>query len=173
MCLPILLFLTVAIVWLGFSVAGQSEVTITARNQAWRLRHGGPADNPQIGGTPEEQPFDFSSSALVTDEESKIIKVSPIFDSLPQPKSKHAVLCGSWDFTVADLNRPPNWQWYTALAASAGRVGLEGALDDLNLFSGNLAGQAESMIRDALQESLTAAITDIFSNASSIFKSRE
>jgi hypothetical protein len=171
MSLPILLLLVVGIVWLGFAVAGQSQVTVEARNNAWRLRHGGSADTPQSGKVAGEQPFVFLSNASITEKADATVKVSPIYDSWSQPKSAHTVLGGSWDFTSIDLNGPPNWSMYARVAVSAKTGGLQGALTDVEVLMGGLDQATQGLINDAVKGALEDAAGDALSNAGNIFDS--
>ncbi len=123
MALPILLLLMVAITWLGFSVIGQSEVLIQARNQAWKKRFDNSADQPLhfpiLPGYARDKDF-------VTETASKTIDVSPVFKVFPGPQASFTVLAGSWDYRAMKLDKPPDLK----LMAIAGAIGTGGNLLD-------------------------------------------
>ncbi len=121
--LPTLLLLMVAITWLGFSVMGQTEVLIQARNEAWKKRFDNTADQPLhfpiLPGYARDKDF-------VTETASKKVDVSPIFKLVPGPKASFTVLAGSWDYRALKLDEPPDLK----LMATAAAIGWGGNLLD-------------------------------------------
>jgi hypothetical protein len=119
MSLPILLLLMVAITWLGFSVIGQTEVLVQARNKAWKKRFDNKNDQPLhfpiLPGYNQENDF-------VAETASKTIDVSPIFKVFPGPKAGCVVLAGSWDWRAMSLDKPPDLK----LMATAAAIGWGG-----------------------------------------------
>lgn len=161
LAMPLLLTLIVGIVWLGFALAGQSAVTVSARNKAWRLRHGGSADNPQSGPVAGEEPFVFvktggllGNMGLIDEQSETTVKVSPLYDSWQQPKANHVVLGGSWDFNSLDLNSPPNWKEYGRVALSAKTAGLQGAMTDVQSLMDGIGDAAMREIAEAMAKQL-------------------
>ncbi len=124
MALPVLLLLMVAITWLGFSVIGQTEVLVQARNSTWKQRFkdasGKPLYFPVLTG------FYDQKSDYVTEKASKKVEVSPIFNALPGPEGSHTILAGSWDFEALKLDKPPDFK----LMAVAAAVGMGGNVLD-------------------------------------------
>ena len=166
MCLPILLFLIVGIVWLGFAVAAQNDVTVQARNAAWRLRHGGSAENPGKGPAPGERPLFFVHSNFIDETAQTSVQISPLFDSFAQPESSHRVMGGSWSHAVVDLNEPPSWQLYAQVAASGQAAGLQSGLSDIESGMGKLFEQGSELL-NALD--LGEEIQNLFTDFTNIF----
>jgi hypothetical protein len=132
MALPVLLLLMVAITWLGFSVIGQTEVLVEARNEAWGERFKNAADNPLSFPLLPEHDLPFlpkyvASEDYVTKTASKKVEVSPIFNALPGPKAGHTILAGSWDYEAMPLDTPPDFK----LMAKAAAIGAFGNILDL------------------------------------------
>lgn len=106
--LPLLLAIFVVIVWLGFSVAGQSGVAVEARHKAWEKR-----------SKPEGTALLFLKDDIVREKAEGKVEVSPLLDGLPQPESSHSVMIGSWDHRKLKMDKAPNWTEYAKAAANA------------------------------------------------------
>jgi hypothetical protein len=122
----------VAITWLGFSVIGQTEVLVEARNKAWKQRFKNAADNPLCFPIlPEHDlpvlPKYVASEDYVTESVSKRVEVSPVFDGIPGPEASHTILAGSWDYEAMPFNKPPDFK----LMAKAALIGAFGNVLDL------------------------------------------
>ena len=152
MCMPVLLVLMIGIVWLGYSVIGQSAVTIDARYKAWDKRF----------DEGNSEALRFLDDDFVTEDSTEEINISPLFDDVSPPESSHDVGIGPWDHNKIDLNRFPNWELYVTAAANAKTAGLQNAYadarNDLNQIQ-NIAGQLvieeiQNMIRDMLENPL-------------------
>ena len=114
LALPVLLLLMVGITWLGFSVIGQTEMLVEARNKAWKKRFDNAADNPlSFPILPEHDlpvlPKYNKNADYVTETASKKVDVSPVFSALPGPNASHTVLAGSWDYQAMPLDTPPDF----------------------------------------------------------------
>lgn len=123
MALPILLLLMVGITWLGFSVIGQSEVLIEARNTTWKKRFENASDKPLYFPI---LPLYDQASDFVSQKASKTVNVSPIFKVIPGPEASHTILAGSWDHQAMELKEPPDLE----LMATAAAVGWGGTVLD-------------------------------------------
>lgn len=152
MCMPVLLVLMIGIVWLGYSVIGQSAVTVDARYKAWDKRF----------DEGESEALRFLDDDFATEESTEEINISPLFDDVSPPESSHDVAIGPWDHNKVDLNRFPNWELYLTAAANAKTGGLQNAYsdarNDLTQLQ-NIAGQLvieeiENIIRDMLRNPL-------------------
>jgi hypothetical protein len=122
MALPVLLLLMVGITWLGFSVIGQTEVIVEARNKAWKKRFENENQVPLMfpTGIGDVQNPEYAGDAdYVTEEASKTVDVSPIFSMVPGPKSSHTILAGSWDHRAMPLKAPPDWNLIKYALANA------------------------------------------------------
>ena len=161
MALPVLLLLMVAITWLGFSVIGQSEVLVEARNAAWKRRFENLSDKPlvfplkvTIPGMPQYS----QASDFVTETASKKVDVSPIFKLAPGPKAGHTVLAGSWDWRAMPLTNPPNWD-LLGIAAVNGTTGKFQNL--LSQLDGDLLVETlKKVAKDALKQAIQDATKD-------------
>jgi hypothetical protein len=126
MALPILLLLMVAITWLGFSVIGQTEVLVEARNKAFEKRFENKSDAPLhfpiLPGYDRGEDF-------VTETAKKTVNVSPIFKMIPGPEAACTVLAGSWDHQAMKFDEPPDLK----LMARAAAIGWGGKY--LDFFS--------------------------------------
>jgi hypothetical protein len=123
--MPILLAIIVGIVWLGFSVIAQTEVTIEARHKTWSKRN-------QPTGTA----LLFLKDDIVDDSATKTVRVSPIFDGMEPPESSHDVMAGEWDHKKMTLDKAPNWKLYALSAANAKTGSLQTSyVDGRNQFA--------------------------------------
>jgi uncharacterized membrane protein YgcG len=141
MALPLLFLLMLCIIWEGYWLIGRAEVTITARNDAWKQRFDNLADNPlSFPILPDHDlpvlPKYNATADYAKKEATKKIEVSPAFDSVPGPKSAHTILAGSWDFKAMPLDTPPSF----ALMAKAGLIGSFGAILDIVSAGGDPIG---------------------------------
>lgn len=125
MALPVLLLLMVAITWLGYSVIGQAEVLVTARNNTWKQRFDDKAKRPLMfpsGISAAKNPFYSTEADYVSVRASKKVDVSPMFSRLPGPEAGHTILAGSWDHRAMPFDKPPEWK-LLATAAASGKGG--------------------------------------------------
>jgi hypothetical protein len=132
MALPFLLLLIVAITWLGFTVIGQTEVLIEARNKAWEQRFKNAADNPLCFPIlPEHDlpilPKYVASADYITEQVGKTVDVSPLFKGVASPNGSHTILAGAWDYEAMPFNTPPDFK----LMAKAAVFGTFGNVLDL------------------------------------------
>jgi hypothetical protein len=120
MALPVLLLLMVAITWLGFSVIGQTEVLVKARNKAWQRRFENASKKPLyfpiLKGLYDEK------SDYVFEQVKQRVDVSPIFSRVPGPEGGHMILAGSWDHRAMSFAEPPDLK-LMAVAAAIGTFG--------------------------------------------------
>lgn len=125
MALPVLLLLMVGITWLGFSVIGQTQVLVTARNKAWKQRFDDKAKRPLMfpsGLSVAKNPFYSTEADYATERATQKVQVSPIFNGVPGPEASHTILAGSWDHRAMPLDKPPEWK-LMATAAASGKGG--------------------------------------------------
>jgi hypothetical protein len=132
MALPFLLLLIVAITWLGFTVIGQTEVLVEARNKAWQQRFKNAADNPlSFPILPEHDlpilPKYVASADYVTEKVGKTVDVSPLFKGVADPNGSHTILAGAWDYEAMPFDTPPDFK----LMAKAAVFGTFGNVLDL------------------------------------------
>jgi hypothetical protein len=120
MALPVLLLLMVAITWLGFSVIGQTEVLVKARNKTWQRRFENASDKPLyfpiLKGLYDEK------ADYVSEKATQRVDVSPMFSRLPGPEAGHTILAGSWDHRAMKFDKPPDLK-LMAIAAAVGTFG--------------------------------------------------
>lgn len=117
MALTVILFLLVALVWIGRVAANTVKATVAARHQAWTRR-------------PQAQPrsFDFTDleGGRVQGEATAPVRVSPLFDGLILPRAEQTISGGSWDHRRERLARSPNRQLYPVLLQSTLATGAAG-----------------------------------------------
>jgi hypothetical protein len=160
MALPILLLLMVGITWLAFSVIGQAEVLVKARNDAWRERFKNLSDKPLIfpsGLGAVRNPLYSEEKDYVNKSVSKKIDVSPVFNGIAGPKASVMVLAGSWDHRAMDMNKPPNLKLYAIAAANAVTKDLQTKLSQLDSLINNLENFGAVAIAQAITSSKDAA----------------
>jgi hypothetical protein len=144
MALPFLLLLMVGITWLGYSVIGQSQVLIKAREKTWQQRFEDKAKAPLI--------FPSSVKAVtnslypgdkdyISETATQAVHVSPVFDKAPPPKASNTVLAGSWDHRAMPFTRFPDLE----LMAKAGASGTGGDVQSLLNLIGNPLGTVEGL----------------------------
>jgi hypothetical protein len=140
MALTVILFLLVALLWIGRVAANSVQATVAARHAAWTRR---PQARPRS--------FDFTDleGGRVRGAATVPVSVSPLFDGMILPRSEQTILGGSWDHRRERLSRSPNRRLYPVLlrqalaAGAADGAALEGLL-------GSLANQ----IKDGIAEEL-------------------
>ena len=121
MALPILLTLMVGLIWLGFSVIGQAEVNVEARDKAWQKRF----DRWQ--GTK----FDFTSRQLAEENAETDIVVSPVLDQLPGPSSNQSLDSSTWDHRSIEFKDVPNFRLAGEVVLAAKTQGIRTSLRDI------------------------------------------
>ena len=151
MALPVLLLLMVAITWLGFSVIGQAEVLITARNNTWKQRFDDKAKRPLMfpsGLSVAKNPFYSTEADYVTEKATKKVDVSPIFNRVPGPEASHTILAGSWDHRAMPFDKPPEWKLMATAAASGTGGSVQTWLTNLNDPLGRLKDVGSSILAE-------------------------
>ena len=148
LCLPVLLVLIVGIVWLGNSVIAQTNVTVEARHNTWSKRN-------ESSGTA----LLFLNDDVVSDQATREVEVSPMFDDAESPESSHDVMAAVWDHEQLPLDKAPNWKQYAIAAANAKTGSLQNgyvdATNQFNQFKGE-SRNAWNLIRDSLIDKLTS-----------------
>jgi hypothetical protein len=135
MSLPFLLLLMVSITWLGFSVIGQAEVLVKARNNTWKKRFDDNAKRPLMfpsGISVAKNPFYSQEADYVSETVKQSVNVSPIFSLIPGPEASHTILAGSWDYRAMPFDKPPEWKLFATAAASGKGGTLQTWLTKLN-----------------------------------------
>lgn len=157
MCMPVLLLLMVGIVWLGFSVVGQSQVAVEARHKAWQRRfdEGSAAALNFVG-----------NSDFATEEATTAVNVSPLLDDVSPPQSSHDVAMGTWDHNQVDLNAFPNWELYLVAVANAKTAGVQTAYVD----GRNLLNQIQTMAGQLVLEQIKNLIKQMLESPLGMFK---
>ncbi len=149
MALPTLLLLMVGITWLGFSVIGQSEVLIEAREKTWQERFDDKAKTPLVfpsGLKALKNPLYPAESDYVSETATKTIHVSPIFDKAAPPTASNTVLAGSWDHRAMPFTSFPDWK-LMAVAGSSGTGGeLQSFLNSIGGALGSIAGLGQTFL---------------------------
>lgn len=140
--LPIILTLVVALVWLGFSVIGQAEVTVEARHAAWQRRF-----EPWT-----QTPLAFSEHQEVSEDATMSVDVSPLFDDFTDPESSHTVEQANFDHRSVDVEPLPNWQLYVDVASAAKREGILSQYEDAKAKFENLEAFGSNALSQTLQE---------------------
>ena len=142
LAMPIILVVFVGIVWLGFSVIGQSEVTTEARHAAWAKRF----DRWQASK------FDFTADDSGTGEAKRKVSVTPILTSEQGPHAKQQLAKGPWDHRLVAFDQLPNWQLYAEMGIAAKTVNLKFAYDDAQSLVGQLQQLGSNELGTALAE---------------------
>ena len=156
MALPILLVIMVGITWLGFSVIGQTEALVEARNKAWKRRFEDKAKNPLVfpaGLVVTKNPFYSTDADYVSETVTKPVDVSPVFSGMPAPEARHTILAGSWDHQAIDLNSRPNFELYVRVAANAVTKDIQTQLGNLS----SLINSVEQLGAAAIAQAITQA----------------
>lgn len=141
MALPILFALMLLIIWEGYWFIGRAEVTVTARNDAWKQRFDNLADNPlSFPILPEHDlpvlPKYNTGADYAKKKATKTVEFKPVFARAGDPSSEHTLLAGSWDFKAMPLDKPPSF----ALMAKAGLIGSFGGILDIVSAGGDPVG---------------------------------
>lgn len=155
MALPTLLLLMVGMVWLGYSVIGQTEVIIEARNKAWVKRFDNTSGKPLIFPIDllvAKNPAYPKAKDYVTAKASKQVKVSPVFDGLPGPESSHTILAGSWDHLAMKFDKRVNWNLHGIAVINATTGKVQGALASVS----NLDNKLQDLVGQALADAASS-----------------
>jgi len=153
MALPFVLLLMVGITWLAFSVIGQAQVLVQARNDAWRERFKNLSDKPLVfpsGIGDVRNPLYSAKKDYVSKTVSKKVNVSQVFDGVAGPSASVTVLAGSWDHRAMKLNKPPSLDLYVTAAINAGTKDIQTQLSQLDSMLSNLESFAASAISQAV-----------------------
>tara|TARA_R110002049_G_scaffold4601_4_gene31964 strand:- start:241114 stop:241902 length:789 start_codon:yes stop_codon:yes gene_type:complete len=141
LALPVLLVMLVAMVWLGYAVIGQAEVTVEARQDAWQQRF-----EPW-----SQAPFTFSQNQQATGDASTTVNVSPLLDGLGDPESEHTLEQANWDHRSVEYKSLPNWDLYVDVSVAAKREGLMSLYEDARSLLQSAGGQGSSALNLAQQ----------------------
>ena len=145
MSMPLLFSMIILITWMGFSMVGQSEVTIQARHDAWSKRFDDPPGDPLVflqGSTLQDAGLVENDIVEGTAETS--FEISPLVDGMATPESQMSLMVGSWDHRQLPLDELPNYKTHGLMAASA----LLGGFQNLVVQAGNIWNQVESAASD-------------------------
>ncbi|GAB5406751.1 MAG: hypothetical protein Aurels2KO_49820 [Aureliella sp.] len=140
--LPLLLALIVALVWLGYSLVGQTQVTIAARHSAWAERF----------GKWDGRPFDFNDTSLHESEKSQSVNVTPLLASESGPQSRHAVAKGNWDYRNVEFRAAPNLELMTQVMFAAKTTGVISDYEDLRDALDELQSIGDKALGETLAE---------------------
>jgi hypothetical protein len=132
----------VALIWLGFSVIGQTEVTVEARHDAWSQRF----------ERWNQTPFAFSQDQSVTGDATTTVEVSPLLDGFGNPESSHIVAQANWDHRSVEFRSIPNWRLYVDTAVAARREGLLSQYEDARAAMAPLESIGSTALADALRQ---------------------
>jgi hypothetical protein len=152
MAMPMLLTLMVALVWLGYSVIGQTEVIIEARNKAWAKRFDNASGKPLIFPVDllvAKNPFYPKSKDYITEKASKKVNVSAMFSRLPGPESSHTILAGSWDHQAMRFDKRVNWDLHGIAVVNATTGKVQGALASISNLDNILQDLVGKAMADA------------------------
>lgn len=151
---PVLFALMVTIIWLGFRFIAQTEVTVEARNKAWKRRFENLSNQPLVFDMKIPVPTVPQYSAAndyAVESVSKSVNISPMFAGMRDPRSKHTVLAGSWDYRALPFTDPPHIE----LVKNATLVGTVGKGEDLlALLDGDPTQMIETLAKDQLNKVL-------------------
>lgn len=120
LALPVLLIMLVGLVWFGYSIVGQAEVSVQARQAAWQQRF-----EPW-----EQEPFDFNATQQTTQSASTTINVSPLLASESGPNATESLSSGPWDHRSIDYRPLVNWQLFVDMSMAAKTTDLKSGYDD-------------------------------------------
>lgn len=152
MALPVILTLLVALVWLGFAVIGQAEVTVEARYKAWSQRF-----EPWSQST-----FAFSADQQASGDATTAVEVSPLLDGFGDPQSQHTIEQANWDHRSVEFRAVPNWKLYAEVGLASKREGLIARYEDAR----STVDQLQNIGVDALQSALEDLASDLFRSGS-------
>ncbi len=159
MCMPIILALMVALVWLGSSVVGQSQVAIEARRDAWQRRF-------EAGSS---KALDFLADDFTTATATTEVKVGNLVDDASPPESSHDVAVNVWDHATIRMNESPNWELYLTAAINAKTAGLQVAYSDARNQISQLQGQAGQAVVGEIQNAIREELESPLSQLKNIF----
>jgi hypothetical protein len=116
LALPFLVALAAIIVSVARAGIVKSEVTVQARNDAWKKRHGASRGTALFFLPDDVQPDKVDDT--VEGQASRAVKVSAVLNGIaPVAKSRHSVMAASWDFH--DLPKePPHLELAVRIATS-------------------------------------------------------
>jgi hypothetical protein len=146
MALTVILFLLVALMWIGRVAVNSVQASVAARHDAWTRR-------------PQAQPrsFDFTDleGGRVHGAATAPVSVSPLFDGWILPRAEQTIVGGSWDHRRERLSHSPNRRLYPVLlrntlaSGAAGLTDLEGAMAS---FAGRVtAGIGNDQMAEAVR----------------------
>lgn len=156
MALPFILLLMIGITWLAFSVIGQAQVLVQARNDAWRERFKNLSEKPLIfpvGLGSVRIPGYSEKDDYVSKTVSKKVNVSQVFDGVAGPSASVTVLAGSWDHNAMKMDKPPSFKLYGIAALNSATKELQTQMGQLDSMINNLEAFAASAIAQALTRS--------------------
>lgn len=142
LALPVLLALVVALIWLGFSVIGQAEVTVQARHTAWEARF-----QPWEG-----RRYDFNSDGIGDANATQTVRITPVLDQESGPESKHSVGQGNWDHQTLEFDSSLNPQRMAEMMVAAKTVGLVAQAEDIRAALDQFQDVGSGLLTDALRE---------------------
>ncbi len=141
MSMPLLFSMIILITWMGFSVVGQSEVTVQARYDAWQKRFDDPPGTPLVflqGDILEEA--ELVEKDIISGEAETSFEISPLVDDMDSPEARIQLMVGTWDHRQLPLDELPNYKTHGLMAASA----LLGGFQNLIVQAGNIWGNVEN-----------------------------
>jgi hypothetical protein len=140
MALTVILFLLVALVWIGRVAANTVQATVAARHEAWTRRR---------QAQPRSCDFTDLEGGRVEGAVTAPVHVSPLFDDMILPRSEQTIIGGSWDHRRERLSRSPNRRLYPVLL----RAVLASAATDLADLEG-LLGSLANQVTDSIAEEI-------------------
>lgn len=167
LCIPILFFVFALIIYTGFFMIGQAQVTSLARHDAWRKRH----------TEADSKAYDFQGAVgRVEAIADRDITLSPLFVNFPDPRSRHVVLGDAWSGRAAgpsprdrERHQELNDHWNSSLTAELTILGGKNtagqAAADVNSLT-SLGSRLEAMINSYIGDSL-AETTDVMNRLNS------
>lgn len=148
MALPIVLTLTVALVWLGYSVIGQAEMAAEARRLAWSERF----------GTWASRKFDFNEENIVQRDASTTVEVTPILKSENGPQSQSMVESATWGHRDVTFAPMPNFRLSGEMVLAAKTVGIQAEVEDLQSLVTQLQSLGSTALSETMQEIATGLL---------------
>lgn len=164
MCMPLLVAMLLLILWQGITMVGFSEVTVEARENAWKQRFDHPPGTPLVflqGDILENARL--AESDLVTGDSSRTYKIARVVDWLPSPKSKMTLAAGSWDYRQLPLDELPNWKTHGLMAVSARLGGFQNLISQAGNILNDLTSAADvvSGWQNETLDSLDQGVSDM------------
>ncbi len=130
MSMPILLTMFALLMWLGFSVIGQSGVTVRARYKSWEEHFNDQAENPLVFPTAEG--FYELEKDFAVGEATKKVNAAPLFSRMPDPESNMTTLAGTWDYRALPLDSAPHWKEHGIVLLNSYTGGIQSLIGQLN-----------------------------------------